>query len=82
MYSMWRSWNVAADDEYLWQLQYTTFFGCSDDNSKPINDKDSVDDFATAPHVDWKEEFKRAYVGENWDGLQILNNIYTHLWFG
>lgn len=60
-----RSWNVAADDEYLWQLQYTKFFGCSDDNSKPINDKDSVDDFATAPHVDWKEEFKRAYVGNS-----------------
>ena len=68
---MWRSWNVAAEDEYLWQLQYTTFFVCSDDNSKSINDKDSEDGFASSstPRVDWKEEFKKAYVGENWHGL-------------
>ncbi|KGN49912.1 F-box protein At5g52880 isoform X1 [Cucumis sativus] len=62
-----RSWNVAAEDEYLWQLQYTTFFVCSDDNSKSINDKDSEDGFASSstPRVDWKEEFKKAYVGNS-----------------
>ncbi|XP_023550710.1 F-box protein At5g52880 [Cucurbita pepo subsp. pepo] len=54
-----RSWNAAADDEYLWRFQYTTFFGCS---NEPINDKDSVDGLASTPHVDWKEAFKRAYV--------------------
>ncbi|XP_022922152.1 F-box protein At5g52880 isoform X1 [Cucurbita moschata] len=57
-----RSWNAAADDEYLWQFQYTTFFGCSDE---PINDKDSVDGLASTPHVDWKEAFKGAYVGNS-----------------
>uniref|UniRef100_A0A9I9EHS7 F-box domain-containing protein n=1 Tax=Cucumis melo TaxID=3656 RepID=A0A9I9EHS7_CUCME len=74
-----RSWNVAADDEYLWQLQYTTFFGCPDDNSKPINDKDSEDDFASSstPHVDWKEEFKKAYVDSETDSDE---DVISEFW--
>lgn len=72
------SWNSAASDNMLWQAQYALFFGTSDNHSDmkeelgkatldwmiPISDqKKSVD---PAMDFDWREAFKRMYMGTSW----------------
>ncbi|XP_031249086.1 F-box protein At5g52880 [Pistacia vera] len=68
------SWNLAASDNHLWQSQYTLFFGnfinCSktkvQQSSKVVEDKKHallLDDVASENCVDWREVFKRAYIG-------------------
>ncbi|TYJ07035.1 hypothetical protein E1A91_A12G276100v1 [Gossypium mustelinum] len=68
-----RSWTLAANDNHLWELQYTIFFGRSNNSSrtktqwsgKSVN-KDYTfweENVITRTDIDWKETFKRAYKG-------------------
>lgn len=85
---MWRSWNLAASEDYLWQLQYASVFCNSDkclkrkghQSSRPDEDQESIllqEDMATRSGIDWREAFKRAYLGI-W--IQILLNLLYVLW--
>lgn len=70
---MWRSWNIAASDDQLWQLQYTIF--SNSDNflkskghqiGRPVEDEEFgflEEDMNTRSSIDWREAFKRAYIG-------------------
>lgn len=71
---LWRSWNSAASDNCLWQLQYAICFGNSEDISKMkgrrdgelVEDKEETklkEDIATRTGVDWRDAFKRKYKG-------------------
>lgn len=68
------SWNLAANDNHIWKLQYTMVFGRSGNCSKIKKiqwDGRSLKDYCTfleentvsQTHIDWKETFKRAYIG-------------------
>ncbi|RVW94553.1 F-box protein [Vitis vinifera] len=69
------SWNSAASDNCLWQLQYAICFGNSEDISKMkgrrdgelVEDKEETnlkEDIATRTGVDWRDAFKRKYKGK------------------
>ncbi|TQD81591.1 hypothetical protein C1H46_032829 [Malus baccata] len=58
------SWNIAASDNHLWETQYATFFGKSEDDKlikarklsgRRVEDEEGYTLF-------WKEAFKRAYL--------------------
>ncbi|CAL9008774.1 unnamed protein product [Prunus brigantina] len=59
-------WNIAASENNLWQAQYTTFFGNSDNDamikgrqiSRLVEDEEGYTLF-------WREAFKRAYLGSS-----------------
>ncbi|XP_035542750.1 F-box protein At5g52880 [Juglans regia] len=68
------SWNLAASEDYLWQLQYASVFCNSDkclkrkghQSSRPDEDQEYIllqEDMATRSGIDWREAFKRAYLG-------------------
>lgn len=72
---MCRSWNLAASDNHLWQLQYATFFRSYDNGSKingrqryEVEDNEDTsfqeqEEMVTRSSIDWREAFKRAYIG-------------------
>lgn len=75
--SVCRSWNSAASDNMLWQLQYALLFG-KGDNCYENKDKfgqhapDQADEFSCKKEgvgpvmdVDWREAFKRTYIGNS-----------------
>uniref|UniRef100_A0A2N9ECX8 F-box domain-containing protein n=1 Tax=Fagus sylvatica TaxID=28930 RepID=A0A2N9ECX8_FAGSY len=67
------SWNIAASDNHLWRLQYVSVFGDSDNclnikerqSDRPVEDKKykHLQDMATRTSIEWREAFKRAYIG-------------------
>lgn len=68
------SWNLAAGDNHLWRLQYDIFFAsypnCSRLKVSPdgrLSEENTVlrEDNITRAGVDWREEFKRAYIGSS-----------------
>ncbi|KAL5744725.1 hypothetical protein ACOSP7_027595 [Xanthoceras sorbifolium] len=70
------SWNLAASDNHLWQTQYAIFFGNSDNHSKTkvqhrrreVEDKKHTllqEDAAIKTYIDWREAFKRGYIGNS-----------------
>ncbi|KAK9094537.1 hypothetical protein Scep_026006 [Stephania cephalantha] len=80
------SWNAASNDEKLWQLQYDIFFGSSSRSSESqaqmcklkVNayknqSKKCADQLVIS---NWKEEFKRAYIGWRGNSLRISNRGY------
>ncbi|XVF53497.1 hypothetical protein PTKIN_Ptkin05aG0103900 [Pterospermum kingtungense] len=71
------SWNLAANDNNLWKLQYTAVFGRSGNysrtkkmqwngRSQKVYCKLLEENVVSQTHIDWKETFKRAYIGM-WD---------------
>jgi hypothetical protein len=68
-----RSWNIAASDDHLWQLQYASVFSNSDNCLKskghqigrPVEDEEFrfLEHMDTRSSIDWREAFKRAYIG-------------------
>lgn len=68
-----RSWHAAASDNSLWKFHYSTHFGDSDSFLKFEGLQDdspaeggqfrSSDAVHTNAHVDWRDAFKRAYLG-------------------
>ena len=71
---MWRSWNIAASDNHLWQLQYASVFGDSENclNIKEHQSGRLVEDeeyrhlqeaMTTRTSIDWRGAFIRAYIG-------------------
>ncbi|GLT63629.1 hypothetical protein SLA2020_361800 [Shorea laevis] len=70
------SWNFAANDNQLWQMQYTILFGgcagCSSSTTKmrlagkPMKEyTHPPDNMITQTINDWREAFKRAYKGNS-----------------
>ncbi|KAB1204934.1 hypothetical protein CJ030_MR7G015232 [Morella rubra] len=68
------SWNIAASDNHLWQLQYASAFRSYDECLKikehqsggSVEDREFrrlEEDVATRSSIDWKEAFKRGYIG-------------------
>ncbi|KAJ4787643.1 F-box protein [Rhynchospora pubera] len=47
------SWNSAANENTLWQIEYSIFFGAS-----------CIKDIETANRLDWKKAFQHKYKGE------------------
>lgn len=66
---IWRSWNFAASDNHLWEMQYFALYGSSV-KEQPIRlDEDRNcellrDPIDTRPSTDWREAVKRAYTGK------------------
>ncbi|KAF3432909.1 hypothetical protein FNV43_RR24011 [Rhamnella rubrinervis] len=71
------SWNLAANDNHLWQMQYATFFRSSDNGLKingrqryEVEDNEDTslqeqEEMVTRSSIDWREAFKRAYIGRS-----------------
>ncbi|KAJ4705920.1 F-box protein [Melia azedarach] len=64
------SWNLAASDNHLWQLQYAIYFGNSDNSSKvkvQRSGRDTLlqDNLASESCIDWREAFKKEYIGNS-----------------
>ncbi|KAK2654017.1 hypothetical protein Ddye_013873 [Dipteronia dyeriana] len=68
------SWscNLAASDSHLWHTHYAIFFGNSDNPSKTKeqNSRREIDtllkeDTTANSCIDWREAFKRAYIGNS-----------------
>ncbi|XVE64307.1 hypothetical protein DITRI_Ditri07aG0090600 [Diplodiscus trichospermus] len=67
------SWNLAANDNHLWKLQYTIVFGKSGNCSRSkaqLGGRSIKEDcmfleenMVSHTYIDWKETFKRAYIG-------------------
>ncbi|XWS50427.1 hypothetical protein CRYUN_Cryun12cG0086800 [Craigia yunnanensis] len=67
------SWNLAANDNHPWKLQYTIVFGRSGNCSRTKMQwsgrslkEDCTfleENVVSQTHIDWKETFKRAYKG-------------------
>ncbi|XP_022774030.1 F-box protein At5g52880-like isoform X2 [Durio zibethinus] len=67
------SWNLVANDNHLWKLQYTIVFGRSGNYSRTkmqwggrLLKEDCTfleENVVSQTHIDWKETFKRAYIG-------------------
>ncbi|KAK8521246.1 hypothetical protein V6N13_077365 [Hibiscus sabdariffa] len=53
------SWNFAANDNQLWELQYTIFFSRSVNEGRTSLEENVI----SRTNIDWKETFKRAYKG-------------------
>lgn len=78
---------MAANEDYLWQSQYASVFCNSDkclkwkghQSERPDEDQEYVllQDMATRSVIDWREAFKRAYLGI-W--IQSLLNLLYVLW--
>ncbi|KAM7273369.1 hypothetical protein ACFE04_028033 [Oxalis oulophora] len=69
-------WNLAASDNHLWKLQYNSFFGDPDNctktvghpNAKELGHKGNTnasEDMVSTTSFDWKEAFKRSYIGKS-----------------
>ncbi|KAF5731207.1 hypothetical protein HS088_TW19G00812 [Tripterygium wilfordii] len=69
-------WNSAASDNNLWKSQYDVFFGNSEGCSTAKGQQrdrmvvaklftNSMDDATTGTSINWKETFKRAYIGNS-----------------
>ncbi|KAK4837951.1 hypothetical protein QYF36_009774 [Acer negundo] len=68
------SWscNLAASDSHLWQTHYAIFFGNSDNplKTKEQHSRREIDmllkeDTTAKSCIDWREAFKRAYIGNS-----------------
>ncbi|XVF12585.1 hypothetical protein REPUB_Repub08aG0131700 [Reevesia pubescens] len=67
------SWNLAANDNHLWELQYTIVFGRFGNCSRTkmqwrgrLVKEDCTflgENVVSQTHIDWKETFKKAYIG-------------------
>ncbi|XP_059429047.1 F-box protein At5g52880 [Corylus avellana] len=67
------SWNLAASDDHLWQLQYSSIFSNFDHCLKskghqigrPVEDEEFrfLEEDMNTSSIDWREAFKRAYIG-------------------
>ncbi|KAK6925895.1 F-box domain [Dillenia turbinata] len=59
------SWNLAASDNHLWQMQYASFFGLLNNGTKIKGHKgiliEEVEVGTT--NTNWREAFKKAYTG-------------------
>lgn len=66
---IFRSWNIAANDNHLWQMQYVVLFdnGAKLKHVKPVEGKnyrllqETVDNRLI---TNWKESVKGAYTGK------------------
>ncbi|KAJ7974115.1 F-box protein [Quillaja saponaria] len=65
------SWNLAASDNHLWESQYTTFFGNSDNNMKKQFTILAEDEY-------WKATFRRAYTGSSGKRLTSSRGYCRH----
>ncbi|XP_044467455.1 F-box protein At5g52880 [Mangifera indica] len=83
------SWNLAASDNHLWQSQYNVFFGNYMNSSKTkvqqsnkvVKDKKHAllqEDEASQNCVDWREAFKRAYIGNSSKNLTSDRGFCGH----
>ncbi|KAL9409790.1 hypothetical protein AB3S75_048084 [Citrus x aurantiifolia] len=83
------SWNLAASDNHLWQLQYAIYFSNSDNclktkvqqSGRVIEDKMNTllqDNMASQPSVDWRETFKGAYIGNSLKKLTSNRGFCGH----
>ncbi|KAM3729929.1 hypothetical protein ACB098_12G048200 [Castanea mollissima] len=68
------SWNIAASDNHLWQLQYASVFGDSENclnikkhqSGRPVEDEEYrhlQEAMTTRTSIDWRGAFIRAYIG-------------------
>ncbi|XP_075647551.1 F-box protein At5g52880 isoform X2 [Castanea sativa] len=68
------SWNIAASDNHLWQLQYASVFGSSENclnikkhqSGRPVEDEEYrhlQEAMTTRTSIDWRGAFIRAYIG-------------------
>jgi len=70
-----RSWNSAANDNNLWKINYSLFFGLChlSCNSIPVSGlqkscelvQSSIDSESIDPNFRWKESFHSTYAGSN-----------------
>ncbi|XP_062149671.1 F-box protein At5g52880 isoform X2 [Alnus glutinosa] len=82
------SWNIAASDDHLWQLQYASVFSNSDNCLKskghqigrPVEDEEFrfLEHMDTRSSIDWREAFKRAYIGNATKNLTASRGYCEH----
>ncbi|KAM0938414.1 putative F-box domain-containing protein [Dioscorea sansibarensis] len=59
------AWNAAANDNALWRLQYSLFFGSNGIFGKSSEQNRSIKDECPQANLDWKKEFCRKYTGNS-----------------
>ncbi|KAJ0986289.1 hypothetical protein J5N97_004645 [Dioscorea zingiberensis] len=59
------AWNAAANDNNLWQLQYSLFFGFNGIFCKSEEQTQCFKDECPKANLDWKEAFRRKYTGNS-----------------
>ncbi|KAG5004946.1 hypothetical protein JHK86_029085 [Glycine max] len=58
-----RSWNIAANDNHLWEMQYVALFGGRAKLVEGKNNRLLLEPIDTRIITDWKEAVKGAYTG-------------------
>lgn len=68
---IFRTWNIAANDNHLWEIQYVALYG-DGAKQKPLKLVEGRNDRTLQEHIDvssfkgadWKEAVKGAYTGK------------------
>lgn len=67
-YCISRSWNIAANDNHLWELQYGVLFGAAKQRATRLvenrNSRLFSEPIDSRTITDWKEAVKKAYNGK------------------
>lgn len=77
----YRSWNMAANDNYLWESQYAVLYGGAAKQRITRPDEDRNDKLLQKPQdtrtiPDWKEAVKGAYTSKPIvDFLRVKNEV-------
>lgn len=61
---IFRSWNIAANDNHLWEMQYVALFGGRAKLVEGKNNRLLLEPIDTRIITDWKEAVKGAYTGK------------------
>jgi len=80
---IFRSWNIAANDNHLWEMQYVALFGYGAklkhvrlvEGKKNRLLQETVDNRP----INWKDSVKRAYTGKLNVEEMYLNSLFFHI---